>query len=455
MNKKYFWLLILIFILQSCGAYFNQPYKTEKARLGEATNTIKKLKSLPLPEKPIVVGVYKFRDQTGQYKPSDNGSTFSTAVTQGATTILIKALEDSRWFTPIERENFSNLTNERNIIRSTRKQYSTASGTNQPSLPPLLYAGILLEGGVVSYDSNIITGGAGARYFGAGGSTQYRQDRITVYLRAVSTSNGKILKTIYVSKTLLSQAVDASLFRYVSFKRLLEVETGFTKNEPSQIAVTEAIEKAVESLIIEGINDGLWASKAAKKDVAILVNNYAQEKDEALSTEIYGRLLTNRRTKHAFTTALGASYIDGDLPNAEVSLNSKLGYKFYLSNHLNLNLSYNVFNLSNNNLFKENFVSSDLNLEYSFLPLDKLSPYVFGGIGITTVNFSEQDYVKLQFGLGIEYLIYKKVGIHLYIEHNATFTDNLDLVEAGSHSDLFYRAGIGLNIYLGKSKNKL
>ena len=203
---------------------------------------------MPEAKNKIVVGVYNFRDQTGQFKVQDNGSSFSTAITQGSTTILLKALEDTKWFRPIERENLSNLLNERNIIRSTRQEYRKTSNPNEPQLPPLLYAGVLLEGGIVSYDSNIVTGGLGARYFGLGSSAQYRQDRITIYLRAISTSNGEILKTIYVSKTILFQSLDASLFRYVKFKRLLEVETGITKNEPIHMAVTEAIEKAVESL---------------------------------------------------------------------------------------------------------------------------------------------------------------------------------------------------------------
>ncbi len=167
-----------------CGTYFNQPIKQQSARTGELTTASKTLKDLPKPQKKVVVGVYSFKDQTGQYKEIQNGSSFSTAVTQGGTSILIKALEDSEWFTPIERENLSNLLNERNIIRSTRQEYA---GSNGPAVPPLLFAGVLLEGGVVSYDTNILTGGFGARYFGAGGSTQYKQDRITVYLRAIST----------------------------------------------------------------------------------------------------------------------------------------------------------------------------------------------------------------------------------------------------------------------------
>jgi curli production assembly/transport component CsgG len=50
----------------------------------------------------------------------------------------------------------------------------------------------------------------------------------------------------------------------MNFKRLLEVETGYTTNEPIQMAVT-AIEKAVASLVMEGIKDGIWESAAPKK----------------------------------------------------------------------------------------------------------------------------------------------------------------------------------------------
>ena len=93
----------------SCGTYFNQPLDNQNARLGEGTKGSKALLNLPEPQQPVVVGVYNFRDQTGQFKPTDIGSTFSTAVTQGATTILLKSLEDSHWFIPTERENLNNL----------------------------------------------------------------------------------------------------------------------------------------------------------------------------------------------------------------------------------------------------------------------------------------------------------------------------------------------------------
>ena len=126
MYYKFYRIVTIVFcalLLPGCGTYFNQPIAIETARIGEDSETTKVLRDFPQPVEPVVVGVYKFRDQTGQYKPTEAGSTFSTAVTQGATTILIKALEDSKWFVPIERENLSNLLNERNIIRSTRKEY--------------------------------------------------------------------------------------------------------------------------------------------------------------------------------------------------------------------------------------------------------------------------------------------------------------------------------------------
>jgi len=254
--------MVMAGFIYGCAPYFHQPMKTSKARLGAEAPGHDILTELPAPEEKIVAAVYKFRDQTGQYKPTLNGSSFSTAVTQGATSVLLRALEESGWFTVIERENLGNLLNERKIIRSSRAEFAEQTGRREPMLPPLLFAGIVLEGGIISYDANVLTGGAGLRYFGAGASGQYREDRVTIYLRAISTSNGRILKTVYTSKTVLSQQVDVGLFRFVKFKRLLETETGFTYNEPSEMAVKEAIEKAVQSLIIEGVIEGMWQFKA-------------------------------------------------------------------------------------------------------------------------------------------------------------------------------------------------
>jgi curli biogenesis system outer membrane secretion channel CsgG len=444
--KSYFTFLIgLLFI--SCGAFYNQPTGIEKAVIGESTPATSLLKELPKSKEPIVVGIYKFRDLTGQYKASENGSTFSTAVTQGATSILIKALEDSKWFIPIERENIGNLLQERNLIRSTRQEYNANLDPKAPQITPLLYAGVLLEGGIISYDSNIITGGFGARYFGAGGSVKYRQDRVTVYLRMVSTANGKILKSVYISKTILSQAVDQSLFRYVNFKRLLEVETGYTANEPIQMAVTEAIEKAVASLVLEGIKDGIWESDASKEVVESLMLKYKKENEDADATAIYGRKLTDKRSKFAIEFGSGLTLMDGDYSNPLLRPMGRGALKYFLTPSFNLSASTNVINLANKDRFDGWYTTFDFNAEFIFLPKDKISPYIFAGGGFGLNKNFENFHAKVQYGAGFEYLLSDRIGIKMYGEHNLNFSDTIDYTKRGVRDDYYYRFGIGLTYY--------
>ncbi|WAC01812.1 hypothetical protein N7U66_18305 [Lacinutrix neustonica] len=446
--------LIICLFLSSCGTYFNQPFTQEPARIGELSKSTNILLDLPPAKDPVEIAVYNFSDQTGQYKAVESGSTFSTAVTQGATTILIKALGDSGWFIPVERENFNNLSTERNIIRNTKQEYMKGLNPNEPPLPALLYAGLMLEGGIISYDTNIVTGGAGARYFGVGGSAKYRQDRITVYLRAVSTSSGEILKTIYVSKTILSQAVDVSLFRFVKFQRLLEAETGFTQNEPVQLAVKDAVEKAVHDLIVEGIRDGYWSTKDGEEKDKQIVDQYNAEEERANLTHLYNRFTFKRRTENVMHVSFGAALINGDYTNAEYKLNTRLGYKRYINSHFNLNLNANTFNLANKNLFNKSFVSIDANVEYNVIPLDKLSPYIYAGGGTSVSNDFNNINPKIQFGAGPEYLITDRIGLTLYGENNLVFSDLVDGLKRGKRDDMFMRVGFGLNFYVGNYNTK-
>ncbi|QCX39313.1 hypothetical protein FF125_13020 [Aureibaculum algae] len=446
------WAMIMVLI--GCGAYMNQPLTTQPARIGE-TSFKSELNDIS-PIKPIEVGVYKFRDQTGQYKLVEGGVSYSTAVTQGATSILIKALDDSKWFTPIERENVSNLLNERQIIRSTRQEYNRKN--NLPvdetgSLPPLLFAGILLEGGIISYDSNMITGGAGARYFGAGASTQYRQDIISIYLRAVSTSNGKILKTVYISKTILSQAIDVSLFRYVNVKRLLEIETGVTQNEPAQMAVKEAIEKAVENLIVEGIIDGLWQPKGGQKVIDKVKAEYESESAIAESTKLLDRNFRDSRGKTGFDFMAGTSLMDGDYADPQMGLQTTFGFKSFLFGpNFSFGVNGGIFKLRNKNIFNKTFTALDANLEYVVLPYDRLSPFVYAGGGIILNKDFEAP--KVQYGAGLEYLLTKKIGLKVYGENSVLFDDDLDGLVAGKRDDFFWRFGLGVTVYLGQTYNK-
>lgn len=281
---KFLVLLLMVLLFSSCAAPLYPPFY-EKAISGPeyVTSIHKDLISLPEPEKKIPVAVYKFRDQTGQYKPPTTSTNFSTAVTQGATSILIKALEDSGWFIPVEREGLANLLQERKIALQMSQQYNDTQIKDMALkvLHPLVFAGVMFEGGIIGYDTNIVSGGIGAKYFGAGGAAQYRVDRVTIYLRAVSVKNGVILKTVQTTKVILSQQLSLGIFRFVRLNRLLEAEAGYATNEPVEMAIQEAIEKAVYDMIIEGVKIGMWKPKdpeAFKK----VIERYEKEKAEAM-----------------------------------------------------------------------------------------------------------------------------------------------------------------------------
>lgn len=278
-------------VLEDGRAFF--PESTGKAFIPPRTQTQSLLSGLPAPSRPISVAVYGFVDQTGQYKPSETGQTLSRAVTQGGGSILVKALQDAgdrQWFTIVERESLRNLLNERQIIREMRQRYLGEETVNPQALPALLFAGVLLEGGVVGFDSNTVTGGAGAAFLGIGTHAEYRQDTVTVYLRAVSVRTGEVLTTVTASKTIASQSLGANAFRYVAFQELLQAELGFTTNEPDQLALQQAIEKAVYSLVLEGVELNLWDFASPGSGASIL-NEYKRERDGIVDEEEIARAL--------------------------------------------------------------------------------------------------------------------------------------------------------------------
>ena len=247
---------------------FDEP-KVEKSKFLQKEQN----KMLPPAGGPIPVAVYSFQDKTGQRKSIPNIASLSSAVTQGAENYLIKALQDvgdGRWFTVLERVGLENLIKERQMIRQMREQYQ---GREAKPLPPMVFAGIIIEGGIVGYDSNTITGGSGMRLFGIGASTQYQSDTVTVTLRTVSVSTGEILTTVTVTKTVLSYMDKLTLLRFVgdgtsvgANATALEGEIGGSVNESINKAIDVAVQAAVVNTIQEGSRKGIWSYK---QDIAI------------------------------------------------------------------------------------------------------------------------------------------------------------------------------------------
>jgi len=215
---------------------------------------------LPPPAgKPIVVAVYSFLDKTGQRRPAANIANLSMAVTQGSEAFLIKALQDvgkSRWFEVVERVGIDGLTKERQLIRQMREAYD---GAKAKPLGPMMYAGVIIEGGITGYDSSTKSGGFAARMLGIGPQTQYSEDIVTVSLRVISVNTGKVLASVNVQKTIYSSSDSLAMLKFVKEgTQVFELEAGLTINEPGTQAVKAAIEAGVVELIKEGEKKGVW-----------------------------------------------------------------------------------------------------------------------------------------------------------------------------------------------------
>ncbi len=247
-------ILLATSILASCSSTVNRI----ESEPPQVVITDKEyLNALPPLAGPMVAAVYQFEDKTGQRKPSERLANISTAVTQGASEYVIKALREvgnGTWFKVVERVGLENLSKERQIIRQTRESVG-----DETPLAPMMFAGLIVEGAIVGYDSNTLTGGAGARYLGIGPSTQYTEDVITVTMRCVSVQTGEILTSTAVTKTVVSTSTDMGVFRFIELgTQAVELEVGNSQNESVNHAVRLAIQAAIVEMIKEGADNGIW-----------------------------------------------------------------------------------------------------------------------------------------------------------------------------------------------------
>jgi curli production assembly/transport component CsgG len=256
----------------------------QQATLVPSTKTGVVLDTLPPPQRKLDVTVYSFNDLTAQNKPNDNFADFSRAVTAGGSAILIDVLTKAgsgTWFNVVERNELQALLQERQIIQNTR---TAAEGDKAPSMPPLRFAGILLQGGIIGYDTNETTGGIGANYLGVGVDSQYRQDIITVALRAVSVQTGRVLASVTTTKTIYSLQLHSSAYMFAAVDELLQAEMGYTKNSPVTLGVREGVQLAVYALIFEGVKNHLWEFRDRAAGAAFMRELDKQQKAAVIVT---------------------------------------------------------------------------------------------------------------------------------------------------------------------------
>jgi curli production assembly/transport component CsgG len=256
--KKLLSLLLLLCLTGCAGT----SMVTGPSKPTQVKNLMQKeFDTIPPPAgKPVVVAVYSFQDKTGQRRPAANIANLSTAVTQGADAFLIKALQDvgkGQWFEVVERVGIDGLTKERQLIRQMREAYD---GAKAKPLAPMMFAGVIVEGGITGYDSSTKSGGFAARMLGIGPQTQYSEDIVTVSLRLISVNTGKVLASVNVQKTIYSTSDSLAVLKFIKEgTQVFELEAGLTINEPGTQAVKAAIEAGVVELIKEGEKKGVWS----------------------------------------------------------------------------------------------------------------------------------------------------------------------------------------------------
>ena len=293
---KYIGIFLLTLLLVSCAGKPDFDVRSQPVLYKELTE-VKLLKG-----DPIIIAVYDFLDMTGQKKPGGNFASMSTAVTQGSYQLLIKALQDAgdgKWFRIVERASLPSLLQERKLIRSTRQQ---VNGEGAEPLPPLLFAGAYITGGIVGYDSDVKTGGFGARILGIQAHKQWRQDVVTIILRLVNVQTGEVVVSLTVEKTIISGETGSDIFKYLDTDTMLvEIEAGVARNEPVTYAVRKAIEKGVVELINEGAEKGLWEFEIVEivptKDLKVVADEITVDIGEAKPEKTYEDFKKEKKAK--------------------------------------------------------------------------------------------------------------------------------------------------------------
>jgi len=274
MFKKFIFIIMTALLLASCAGRPDFDVRIQKP----VAKTF--IEVAELDGEPVIIAVYDFFDMTGQKKPGGKFASMSTAVTQGSYQLLIKALQDvgdGKWFRVVERASLPSLLQERKLIRSTRQM---ADGEDAEPLPPLLFAGAYITGGIVGYDSDTKSGGIGARILGIQANTKYRQDVVTIILRLVNVQTGEVVISTTIEKTIFSTGKGADIFKYFDADTmLLESEAGMARNEPVTFAVRKAIEAGVAEIIQQGANKELWKIKLPPEPVIV------EESDAEVVTE--------------------------------------------------------------------------------------------------------------------------------------------------------------------------
>jgi curli production assembly/transport component CsgG len=411
---------------------------------------------LPAANQKIVATVYPFRLSADQpLQPTKN--TAKTTASPDYTTIFFEVLRTSGWFVPVEYNNVDNLINgqpTKPSVPSTAVESSNPAASQGPT--------IILEAGLFSHDANALSDEEASKYVTNRVSNRYRQDRATVFIRALSAQSGKVLKTIYWTRTVLSQPVDATTYRYMLVNHFNIIHTGTTTISPDQIAIVEAMKQAVSGLVIEGVRDGLWvAGNLSAAQTRSIIAAYEAERidfsEAEKSTALPGKVRPQINPSF-LTLGLygGLMRYHGDYVNWDREGAYGLLLEAYFTPRIGIQLNAATGTLASQNAFTTNLTSLETNLIIRLLPYWRLTPIVYGGVGMVSrsgenpVAFEGNRYLQYQGGIGLQYSLNNVVGFRAMLAYNQPRTDMLDGKRIGNHNDYYVRTTVGLVIHFGQ-----
>ena len=206
------------------------------------TTVTQLLAALPEPENKAKIAIYSIVDKTGQIK--DIGS---SVVTQGATDMMITALQRSRQFIILDRVNFVDLMNEQNL--KTKGRLRQGEG---PHISNMTGADYILAGAITEYQVDKETGGLGLKIAGVGGSNKYATASTAIDLRLTDTTTGEVVWAASLKKEIKGKRVGLQTFAFIG-NNVVEFETGKGKQEVINLVVRTLLEEAVFKLYQSGV----------------------------------------------------------------------------------------------------------------------------------------------------------------------------------------------------------
>jgi curli production assembly/transport component CsgG len=258
------------------------------AVIGSLAKTSPMLAQLPPAPRQITVAVYDFPDLTGQRKPTPPGavvSELSTAVTQGASSIMIEALKaagSGTYFNVVDRTRDADQVRERSVIadstgspsnkpdkKADGKAGSSAANANIRRLRPAEY---IINGGLVAFERSVLISNSSLAILGIGGSKSVIRNYVSVTMRMVRADTAEVVASVTAYRSVDTDTAgisshsrasnglfpDTLLTKYPSPSDYLEADFSGTRNEMTQIAIREAIEAGLIELIDRGNQMALW-----------------------------------------------------------------------------------------------------------------------------------------------------------------------------------------------------